>query len=143
MLPTEPLPLHHSWPIFERGLRLSEGMLDIGYSPGLAGDGPFSCDLTTNRLTWFDATFLLFGLPIGIPPKRECVLPMYRPESRAAVERLRSHAIRHHRGFTIDAAVDAPGQPFRWLRIVAVPDIENGRAVRLRGVHQDVTHEYR
>lgn len=143
MLPTEPLPLHHSWPIFERGLRFSDGMLDVGQSAGLAGDGPFACDLVTDRLSWSESTFRLFNLPPGVAPARDVVLPMYRPESRSALERLRSHAIRHRRGFTIDVAIDPPGQPLRWLRIVAVPDVEGGRAVRLRGVHQDVTHEYR
>ena len=143
MLPTEPLPLHHSWPIYERGLRFSDGMLGVGTSAGLADDAPFSCDLVTNQLLWPDSTFRLFGLPPGIAPARDVVLPMYRSESRSALERLRNHAIRHRRGFTIDTEVDAPGQPPRWVRIVAVPEVEGGRSVRLRGVHQDVTHEYR
>ncbi len=143
MLPTEPLQLHHSWPIVERGVRLSHGVLDVGYHPGLLDDGPFCCDLAANTLAWSDSTFALFGLPTGSTPVRDVVLPMYRPDSRSALERLRAHAIRHRRGFTIDTEVDAPGQPLRWIRIVAVPEVERGRAVRLRGVHQDVTHEYR
>lgn len=143
MLPTEPLQLYHSWPLFERGARFSHGMLDVGYSPALDKDGPFSCDLIADTLSWSDSTYALFGLPPGTTPVRDVVLPMYRPESRVALERLRAHAIRHRRGFTIDTEVDAPGQPPRWVRIVALPEVENGRSVRLRGVHQDVTHEYR
>lgn len=143
MLPTEPLQLYHSWPLFERGARFPHGMLDVGYSPELMDDGPFSCDLVTNTLSWSDSTYALFGLPAGMRPVRDVVLPMYRPESRSALERLRTHAIRHRRGFTIDTEVDAPGQSLRWVRIVALPEVENGRSVRLHGVHQDVTHEYR
>ena len=143
MLPTEPLQLYHSWPLFERGVRFPHGMLEAGYSPGLADDGPFCCDLETNRLAWSDATFSLFGMPVGSTPVRDVVLPMYRPESRSALERLRNHAIRHRRGFTIDTEVEVPGRPLRWIRITALPDVKNGRSVRLRGLHQDVTHEYR
>lgn len=143
MLPTEPLPLHHSWPIWERGVRLPQGVLAAGYSPGSVADGPFSCDLVADVLEWTDSTFALFGLPIGSAPTRDMVLPMYRPDSRSALERLRAHAIRHRRGFTIDTQVDAPGHPARWIRIVAAPTMEGGRAVRLCGLHQDVTHEYR
>jgi hypothetical protein len=143
MLPTEPLQLHHSWPIIERGVRLAHGVLDIGRGAATIGDGPFSCDLIDGKLSWSAATFALFGLPAGTVPTRDRVLPMYRTDSRSALERLRAHAIRHRRGFTIDTEVDAPGQPLRWIRIVAVPEVEGGRAVRLRGLHQDVTHEYR
>lgn len=143
MLPTEPLQLHHSWPIVESGVRLAHGVLDIGCRAAAIEDGPFSCDLTANTLSWADSTYLLFGLPAGITPVRDVVLPMYCVDSRSALERLRAHAIRHRRGFTIDTEVDAPGQPLRWIRIVAVPEVESGRAIRLRGLHQDVTHEYR
>lgn len=143
MLPTEPLPLHHSWPIFEQGLRFRDGLLDVGYSIESAEEGPFCCDLTSSLLSWTDSTFALFGLPSSVAPVRDVILPMYRPESRSALERLRNHAIRHRRGFTIDAEIDAPGHALRWFRIIAMPDVEDGRAVRLRGLHQDVTHEYR
>lgn len=140
---TDPLQLYHSWPIYERGLRLPHGLTDAGYSAGSIADGPFSCDLVTNCLCWAEATFALFGLPADIVPTRDIVLPLYRAESRSALEQLRTHAIRHCRGFTIDVQIDPPGHMFRWLRIVAVAEAEGGRAVRLRGVHQDVTHEYR
>ncbi|MDJ0276697.1 hypothetical protein QLH51_07810 [Sphingomonas sp. 2R-10] len=143
MLPTEPLQLYHSWPLFERGVRLPQGVLRNGYTPDLPDDGQFSCDLRSNTLTWHDSTFALFGLPIGSTPRRDVTLPMYAPESRSALQRLRAHAIRHCRGFTIDTEIDAPGQPKRWLRVTAMAEVQDGRSVRLHGLHQDVTHEYR
>lgn len=140
---SDPLQLYHSWPLYERGLRLPHGLTEAGYSAGSTANGPFSCDLVANRLCWEESTFALFGLPVGTVPARDVVLPLYRPESRSALEQLRAHAIRHRRGFTIDVQIDPPAQTSRWLRIAAVAEVESGRTVRLRGVHQDVTHEYR
>ncbi|MFD1036366.1 hypothetical protein ACFQ15_17155 [Sphingomonas hankookensis] len=143
MLPTEPLQLYHSWPLFERGVRLPQGILCNGYTPDLSGDGQFRCDLRSHALAWSDSTYALFGLPLWVTPRREVTLPMYAPESRSALQRLRAHAIRHRRGFTIDTEIDAPGEPKRWLRITAMPEMQDGRSVTLTGLHQDVTHEYR
>lgn len=143
MQPMEPVQLHHSWPIVERGLRFPLGLLDVAYGRALSGDGAFRCDLRDDRLTWAEPTFALFGLPVGAAPRRDVVLPMYRTESRSALDRLRAHAIRHRRGFTIDTQLDAPGRPPRWIRVIAMPEVEGGRTVRLVGVHRDVSDEYR
>lgn len=143
MFRTEPLPLHHSWPLFERGVRLSCGLLHPGTTPMAVSGGTFSCDLADDRLEWSPPLFRLFGIDGETPPKRERVLPLYEEGSRAALERLRAHAIRHRRGFTLDTEVCLPGVSARWIRVVAVPQVAGGRVVTLLGTQHDVTHEYR
>jgi PAS domain-containing protein len=145
MQPTEPLPLHHSWPLFEAGLRLVQGLVHDGSGPArqLPLAPTFHCDLSTDLLTWAPPVFALFGVAAGAEPSREVTLGMYDDHSRSAVERLRAHAIRHRRGFTIDAEIRPLDQARRWIRITAMPAIENGRVTAIEGWKHDVTAEYR
>ncbi len=146
MLPTEPLPLHHSWPLFEAGLRLEQGLVhDPAAGPAcwLPSSPMFQCDLPSGRLDWASPVFALFGMPPGQEPDRAATLAIYDEPSRSAVERLRAHAIRHRRGFTIDARLCPPGQAPRWIRIVAQPRLSDGRPVVLEGWKRDVSDEYR
>ena len=154
--PTEPLPLHHSWPIFERGRRF-----DLGYLFGSAaldgctlasidlerlaahGIGRWECDLRNDGLNWTDVVFDIFGLPRGARISREDVAALYCEESRAAMERLRAHTVRHRRGFTLDAEIRTTSGNRRWMRLLAAPILSEDRVVRLHGLKQDVSHEYR
>lgn len=151
MKPAEPLALNHSWPLFERGLRFDLGCLE---APDLAlvgtddawlaahGIGRWSCDLESERLRWSTGVFRLFDWQPDRRPERLGVLPLYRPESLSAVDRLRSYAIRHRRGFTIDAHIQAPGGGSRWMRIIGAPQCRGKRVVALHGLKMDVSAEY-
>ncbi len=141
MLPTEPLPLHHSWPLFERGQRFDHGLLLP--ATGQPCPAMFRCDLSDDSLTWTSPVYRLFGMAPGTVPDRGLTLSLYEDLSRSAVERLRAHAIRHRRGFTIDAELRPLDTARRWVRITAMPECRDGRAVILHGCKQDVTHEYR
>jgi PAS domain-containing protein len=143
------LPLTHSWPLFERDRQFELGSIVEGECDRLvaalssvrpiAGIGRWECDLTDNRLSWSAAVYDLFGLPQGIPPLREAVLPLYAEESRALMERLRAYAIRHRRGFTLDAEIRPADGGQRWMRLVAAPIVEDGRVVRIHGLKRDVS----
>lgn len=156
--PTEPLPLHHSWPILQRGQRFDLGVLHVGdpwrlagsegfaFDAGWAADsgiGLWDCDLSDNSLTWSDEVYRLFGLPPQAAITRAEAVACYREESRAAMEHLRAYAIRHRRGFTLDVEIDSVQGDRRWVRLTAAPICVDGRAVRLQGVKRDVTHNYR
>ncbi|WP_242097429.1 PAS domain-containing protein [Sphingomonas sp. CROZ-RG-20F-R02-07] len=146
MKPIEPLPLHHSWPLAESGQRFALGLVHGGSGPAsveAATTGPWTCALPDDALTWSDAVYDIFGLPRGIAVRRQEALALYAEESRAVLERLRAHAIRHRRGFTLDARIRPVTGPERWMRLIAVPACENGRTVRLHGIKQDVTALYR
>lgn len=150
MTPTEPLPLHHSWPIwmaerFDLG-RVADAGEPIVPQP-LAGAatvmGRWYYDLEAGRMDWSPELCRLFGFDrIGIAPTRDDVLPLYRESSRVAMERLRHHAIRYCRGFTIDIAVRSVVGDAMWLRLIAAPIARERRVVRLDGWKADVTHLY-
>lgn len=107
----------------------------------LAKIGVWECDLATRRLTWTDGVYDIFGLPRGSRVTREMVLPLYDPASRRDMERLRQHAIETKSGFTMEVRIRDLRGTFKWVRLTAEVEVENGVAVRIFGLKQDVTEE--
>ena len=145
MFATEPLPLHHSWPIAEAGQRFDLGVVHDGFGPasGNGTTGTWQCDLIDDALTWSASVYDIFGLPRDARLRRTETVAFYSDGSRAAMERLRAHAIRHRRGFTLDARIAPATGGDRWMRLIATPVCDEGRVVRLNGLKQDVTALYR
>jgi PAS domain-containing protein len=145
--PTEPLPLFHSWPLAERPGRSDLGRLVDLALPGIGdlpedgklaqlGIGWWECDLAGNRLSWTDGVYDIFGFARGTEVERADAVLRYVSESRAAMERLRGHAIEHKRGFTLDVEIEPTNGARRWVRLITTPICVGDRVVRLRGVKQ-------
>jgi PAS domain-containing protein len=145
----QPLALHHSWPIFERNRRFDLGAVfdasfevpmdplafDVrGEALAAHGIGMWHCDLAGDTLTWTDGVYDIFGLPRGASVRREEAVAFYADQSCAVMERLRAHAVKHCRGFTVDVEIKPADQRSRWMRLIAAPIRENGRTVRLHGL---------
>lgn len=97
--------------------------------------GMWECDLADNSLVWSGGVFDLFGLERGCPITREGALSHFTEDSRAKLERLRGHAIRHGLGFTLDVEIRTAGVgEARHMRIVAAPVVEDRMVVRLHGL---------
>lgn len=141
----EPLPLHHSWPLYEGANRFESGCIldsrpmvigEIADEKALArhGIGRWRCNLANNELTWSDEVYDIFGLPRGASLTRDETVALYCEDSRAAMERLRAYAIKHKRGFTLDAAIrPGRGRPL-WMRLIGAPIVAQGRVVGLHGL---------
>jgi hypothetical protein len=125
--------------------RFDLGMIgDVGLvSRQMPAPGRWSCELGDGSLNWSDPVFALFGFPRDSRPARADTLARYHESSRAAMERLRAHAIRHRRGFTLDVEISPVDAGDRWMRLMAMPVCEGGKVVRLHGLKQDVTALYR
>jgi len=149
--PSEPLPLYHSWPLFDRERQLGVAGLFNGCESTLSrlvasaadgqalackGIGLWECTLADSHLNWSAGVYDLFGLPRGSTVDREETVALYCEESRAAMERLRAYAIRHRRGFTINVEIRPSLTRRQWIRLSAAPLIEGGKVVRLHGVKQ-------
>ena len=151
----DPLPMTHSWPLFEQGQRFDLGHLCddiVGAMAGFYQDpdvlakrgiGLWDCDLRDSKLTWTKGVFDLFGLPHGAQVARDDVVALYEENSRAAMEKLRAYAIRHRRGFTLDTQIIPANGARRWMRLIAAPICIGPRVVRLHGIKLDVTESYR
>lgn len=141
----ETLALHHSWPLteqprqFELGSILSSVVTDL-IAPARVGElgvhhaGCWECDLTDDSLTWSGGVFDIFGLPRDARISRSEAAAFYEEGSRVAMERLRSYAIKHRRGFTLDAQIHSAVGDARWMRLIAAPVCEGNRVVRLTGL---------
>jgi PAS domain-containing protein len=141
----DPIALEHSWPLwdqprhFELGLVLNCAVTDI-IPPNKTGAlnlhhaGCWQCDLSDNSLTWSGGVFDIFGLPRDIEISRDESVAFYREESRAKMENLRAHSIKHRRGFTLDVEIQAAVGENRWMRLIAMPICVAGRPVSLHGL---------
>ena len=151
---SDALPLTHSWPLFDQHRRFDLGRLleepseapvapqrhpELLVSHGI---GLWECDLSDNALIWTDGVFDLFGLPRGAAIERDEIAALYAEPSRAAMERLRAHAIKHRRGFTLDAEIVPVTGPPKWMRLIAAPVCVGRQVVRLHGIKQDVSAAY-
>lgn len=146
MDPAEPFCLHHSWPLWEQphhfdlGLILNSAVADaiepqeVG-ALGLQHAGVWECDLLSETLTWSGGVYDIFGLPRRSTVSRIDALALYSEDSRSKLERLRTHAIRHKRGFTLDVDIRASAiGELRRMRLIAAPICDGNTVVRLHGV---------
>jgi len=145
---TYPLPVHHSWPLYERERFFELGQLhgfdtldpvpdldDVVVPVRPARLGQWECDLTdNNRLSWSDEVYDIFGIPRGAAVARYEAVALYAEGSRAAMEKLRAYAIRHRRGFTLDVEIRPVHAPRRWMRLIAAPVCAGDDVVRLHGL---------
>lgn len=141
----ERLPLNHSWPLTEQQRhfdlgRILNSVITDGIAPLLVGEvgmhhaGCWECDLSDNSLIWSGGVYDIFGLPRGARLTRDEAVALYAEESRAKMEQLRADAIRHRRGFTLDAEIRPVVGGSRWMRLICAPVCEGDRPVRLHGL---------
>jgi hypothetical protein len=145
---TSPLShvLESSWPLWEQpahfdlGHILNSAITDVLEPDRLGGlgvhhAGLWECDLAGNTLIWSGGVYDIFGFPRGIPVTRDIAVACYAEHSRAAMERMRAHAIRNRRGFTLDVEISASAiGEARRVRLIAAPVCEGDRPVRLHGL---------
>ncbi|WP_246018311.1 sensor domain-containing diguanylate cyclase [Pelagibacterium montanilacus] len=123
---------------------LSDGLSALELYDGAASIvpmGAFECDLASERLTWTNGVFEMFGLPAERPAERRATVEMYCEQSREVLEHKRSRAIETGTGFSLDARIHRPDGLERWIRITAAVRKSHGRARTLYGMKQDITED--
>ncbi|PWK63183.1 diguanylate cyclase (GGDEF)-like protein [Aminobacter sp. AP02] len=120
--------LAHSQKIFER-------------SSAAARIGVWQCNLADQSLHWTDVVYDIFDLPRGSALIREEIVKCYTAASAAELHVRRSKGIEERTGFGLDAEIVTVKGNRRWIRITASVESEDGIAVRIFGMKQDITEE--
>lgn len=108
---------------------------DITGADGQTGVGYWHCDIEDqNRLTWSEKVYELFGLTAGSPIDREWAVARYCEQSKSNLHRVREYALSHEYGFILDAEIRPEGEASRWIRVLAVPIVNDARIVGLHGL---------
>jgi diguanylate cyclase (GGDEF)-like protein len=107
----------------------------------LAHIGVWECDLATEELTWTDGVYDIFELPRGSRVTRDLILALYDRESRLRMERMRRKAIEDCASCSLDIRIRTVNGNRRWVRLTIDVEAEDGRAVRIFGLKQDITQE--
>jgi PAS domain-containing protein len=102
-------------------------------------NGYWHCDVSDHdRLTWSEKVYELFGLPAGTPIDRRWAVAQYSEKSKTALERVRSFGLNRDFGFILDAEIMPEGGERRWIRVLAVPILKDGRVAALHGLKRAI-----
>jgi diguanylate cyclase (GGDEF)-like protein/PAS domain S-box-containing protein len=101
--------------------------------------GAWECELATERLSWTQGVYDIFGFPASNPLRRASIVDLYMDESRRNMELARAEVIRSGRPVTLDTEIRTWHGEKRWMRLSINAVREGGRPVRIFGSKQDVT----
>ena len=101
--------------------------------------GVWECELATERLSWTQGVYDLFGYPASNPLRRADIVDLYLDESRRNMELARAEVIRGGRPVTLDTEIRTWRGEKRWMRLSINAVREGGKPVRIFGSKQDVT----
>ena len=98
-------------------------------------NGYWHCNVADHdRLTWTEKVYELFGLPPGVPIERDWAVARYSDDSRRALKRVRTFGLNRDFGFILDAEIRSGDGRERWIRVLAVPIVADGRVFGLHGL---------
>jgi diguanylate cyclase (GGDEF)-like protein/PAS domain S-box-containing protein len=103
--------------------------------------GAWECELETERLSWTQGVYDIFGYPASNPLRRADIVDLYIDESRRSMELARAEVIRSGSPVTLDTEIRTwRGEP-RWMRLSINAVRDGGRPLRIFGSKQDITSD--
>lgn len=121
----------------EEQLRASKAFLER--AERVAGVGGWEVDLRTNRLTWSEQTFRIFGVPVGQQPRLTGAFDFFAPPERSIVEQTARECIEQRRPWNLELPLTTQDGRAIWIRSVGAVEVEDGVPVRLVGTLQDIS----
>lgn len=122
----------------ERRLRRREG--ELKEAQEIAHLGSWAWDIKTNRLTWSDELFRIFGVdPGAFGGDYETFLGVVHEEDRQRVDAIVRGALESHEPFDFEHRILHPDGSTRVLQARGRVEVDGDKAVRMVGTGIDVT----
>jgi PAS domain S-box-containing protein len=107
----------------------------------IAGVGGWEFDVADGTVTWTEAVYDLLDVSTSYVPTPTSVAEFYAPHHRDRVEAALHAAVEEGSEFELEAEVLTGSGRFRWVRLIGVPQMEDGQVHRIVGTVQDVTEQ--
>ena len=122
----------------EQKLKKSESLLLRAQRGAQAG--VWEIDLRTDRMTWSEPYYDLFGLPHSIEPSVAAWLSCIHPEDREGALTTYRASIQEKRNQNMEFRIVKPNGDIRWIQRQGHVEVdEQGNALRINGISFDVT----
>ena len=123
----------------------SEQLKLLKLAEQMSGVGNWRYDVGTGEVTWSDEVYRIHGYaPKEVEPNCDLVLAAYHPEDAQQLEEAAMRALTTGEGYEFELRLRTPGQEERLVVTRAATEQDDqGRAVALFGVFQDVTEAVR
>ena len=122
----------------EQKLKKSEDLLLRAQRGAQAG--VWEIDLRTDRMTWSEPYYDLFGLAHSIEPSVAAWLSCIHPEDREGALTTYRESIKEKRSQNMEFRIVKPNGDIRWIQRQGHVEVdEQGHALRLNGISFDVT----
>jgi len=124
-------------------LALRESETRLREAQDIAKLGTWELDLATDKVWWSPQTYLIYGLPMDVPPpSMDQLLLTVHPEDRQTVRESIIQTLRTGEPYRVKRRIFRPNGELRYIitsaRIICD---ESGRRTRVVGVVQDVTDQ--
>lgn len=105
--------------------------------------GSWEYDIETQRLSWSDEAFVIFGSPENPPTTIEETFPYYPPEDRELVAKVVTQILQDRVPFEFESGLNAADGTFKRMRAMGeYLEGDKHSPARLVGVIQDITETY-
>ncbi|SHI68815.1 PAS domain S-box-containing protein [Arenibacter nanhaiticus] len=101
--------------------------------------GGWELDLLTNKIQWSDITKEIHEVPLSYVPSIDTAMQFYKEgEHREKIRKLIENAIEKGESWDTELQIVTASGKDLWVRAKGVPELINGKIVRLFGVFQDI-----
>lgn len=111
----------------------------LSEAESVASLGGWQLDIETGITTRTRQVYTLYGIEDHRRFCKEEALNFYPPADRARLVEALDRCIQHHEPYDLRCRFQPANGPERWVRTSGRPVVENGKAVRLYGIFQDIT----
>ena len=108
----------------------------------IANIGSWRLTLADNQTEWSEQTYAIHGVPVGDGPPLDAALQFYPPTARSIIEEAIDHTVMTGAPFDVETDFMTAQGAYRRVRSMGELEIEDGKAVALIGVFQDITARF-
>jgi diguanylate cyclase (GGDEF)-like protein/PAS domain S-box-containing protein len=125
----------------EEALRESEELLNA--TGKMAKVGGWELDAKTLEVRWTAETYRIHEIPPNYKPDLDEAINYFHPEERTKLSDSINRALKHGEPYDIELRfITAKGKRL-WTRTICIPQVVNGKTVKLKGTFQDITERKR